>query len=82
MILHSASKSPSLPRARAGMMSSALDDAPQVCGTLQSVYAAGMSERLPFGRMTRTSSTPRRFMLLITASVWPSNAWRSRMIVT
>jgi hypothetical protein len=41
-----------------------------------------MSDRLPFGRMTRTSSTPRCFMLLMTASVWPSKAWRFRMIVT
>jgi hypothetical protein len=35
----------------------------------QSVHAAGMSDRLPFGRMTNTSNTPRRLMLLITASV-------------
>ena len=48
----------------------------------QSVHAAGMSDRLPFGRMTSTSSTPRRLMLLITLSVWPSKAWRSRMTVT
>jgi len=48
----------------------------------QSVHAAGMSERLPFGRMTRTSSTPRRLMLLITTSVSPSNAWRLRITVT
>ena len=48
----------------------------------QSVHAAGMSDRLPFGRMTSTSNTPRRLMLLITASVWPSNAWRLRITVT
>jgi hypothetical protein len=82
MILRIASKSPSLPRARAAMASSALDDASQGCGTVQSVHAAGISDRLPFGRMTRTSSTLRRFMLLITASLWPSNAWHSRVIVT
>jgi hypothetical protein len=41
-----------------------------------------MSDRLPFGRMTSTNRTPRRLMLLITASVWPSNAWRLRMTVT
>ena len=48
----------------------------------QSVHAAGMSDRLPFGRMTSTSNTLRRLMLLITASVWPSNAWRLRITVT
>jgi hypothetical protein len=48
----------------------------------QSVHAAGMSDRLPFGRMTSTSNTPCRLMLLITASVWPSNAWRLRITVT
>jgi hypothetical protein len=40
----------------------------------QTVHAAGMSDRLPFGRMTSACNTPRRLMLLITASVWPSNA--------
>jgi hypothetical protein len=41
-----------------------------------------MSDRLPFGRMTSTSSAPRRLMLLIAVSVWPSNAWRLRVTVT
>jgi hypothetical protein len=33
-----------------------------------------MSDRLPSGKTTRTRRTPRRRMLLITASEWPSNA--------
>jgi hypothetical protein len=33
-------------------------------------------------QMTSTSNTPRRLMLLITASVWRSNAWPLRMTVT
>jgi hypothetical protein len=41
-----------------------------------------MSDRLPFGRMMSTSSTPRRLMLLITVSVWPSKAWPLRAMVT
>src|ERR1700736_4109988 len=48
---------------------------------LQSVHSAGMSDRLPSGKTTRTRRTPRRRMLLITASDWPSKAWRSRVIV-
>jgi hypothetical protein len=79
MTLPSWSKSPSLPREDVQSISSSLDDAPAL---RQSVHAAGMRDRLPFGRMTSTSSTPRRLMLLITASVWPSNAWRLRRTVT
>jgi hypothetical protein len=41
-----------------------------------------MSDRLPFGRLTSASRTPRRLMLLITGSVCPSNAWRFRVTVT
>jgi hypothetical protein len=79
MTLPSWSKSPSLPREGARSISSSLGEASVSC---QSVHAAGMSDRLPFGRMTSTSSTPRRLMLLITVSVWPSNAWRLRVTVT
>ena len=79
MTLRSWSKSPSLPREDVWSISSSLGDA---SASRQSVHAAGMSDRLPFGRMTSTSSTPRRLMLLITASVWPSNAWRLRITVT
>jgi len=79
MTLPSWSKSPSLPREDVWMISSSLSDA---SASRQSVHAAGMSDRLPFGRMTSTSNTPRRLMLLITASVWPSNAWPLRMTVT
>ena len=77
MTLPSWSKSPSLPREDVSSPSDALASASR-----QSVQAAGMSDRLPFGRMASTSGTPRRLMLLITASVWPSNAWRLRMTVT
>ena len=80
MTLPSWSKSPSLPREDVSSISS-LSDA-LTSASRQSVHAAGMSDRLPFGRMTRTSKTPRRLMLLITASVWPSNAWRLRITVT
>lgn len=79
MTLPSWSKSPSLPREDVWMISSSLGDA---SASRQSVHAAGMSDRLPFGRMTSTSNTPRRLMLLITASVWRSNAWPLRMTVT
>jgi predicted protein tyrosine phosphatase len=44
--------------------------------------APAMSERLPSGRLASRSNTPRRRMLLMTAKVRPSKAWRSRMIVT
>ncbi len=79
MTLPSWSKSSSLPREDVWMISSSLSDA---SASRQSVHAAGMSDRLPFGRMTSTSNTPRRLMLLITASVWRSNAWPLRMTVT
>ena len=80
MTLPSRSKSPSLPREDVSSISS-LSDA-LTSASRQSVHAAGMSDRLPFGRMTSMSNTPRRLMLLITASVWPSNAWRLRITVT
>ena len=79
MILRRASKSPSLPREDVRSRSPLLSDA---SASRQSVHAAGTSDRLPFGRMTSTSNTPRRLMLPITASVWPSNAWRLRVTVT
>jgi hypothetical protein len=79
MTLPSWSKSPSLPREDVWIISSSLSDG---LASRQSVHAAGMSDRLPFGRMTSTSNTPRRLMLLITASVWRSNAWPLRMTVT
>jgi len=79
MTLPSRSKSPSLPREDVWSISSSPSEA---SASRQSVQAAGMSDRLPFGRMTSTSNTPRRLMLLITASVWPSNAWRLRTTVT
>jgi len=81
MTLPSRSKSPSLPREDVWSISSSPSDG-LASASRQSVQAAGMSDRLPFGRMASTSSTPRRLMLLITASVWPSNAWRLRMTVT
>ena len=65
MTLRSWSKSPSLPREDARSISSSLGDASP---PRQSVHAAGMSDRPPFGRMTSTSRTPRRLMLLITES--------------
>ena len=52
------------------------------CSGLQSVHSAGTSDRLPSGKATRTRRTPRRRMLLIAASDWPSKAWRWRVIVT
>jgi hypothetical protein len=48
----------------------------------QSVQAAGMSERVPFGNMTRTRRTPRRRILVIAASDRPSNGCRLRVITT
>jgi len=62
-------------------ISSSLGDA-LTSASRQSVHAAGMSDRLPFGRMTSTSNTPRRLILLITGSIRPSNAWRLRITVT
>ena len=41
-----------------------------------------MSERVPFGKITRTRRTPRRRMLVITASELPSNGCRSRVTTT
>lgn len=79
MTLRSWSKSPSLPREDVRSISSSLGNASPA---RQSVQAAGMSDRLPFGRMTSTSSTPRLLMLPIAASVRPSNAWRLRVTVT
>ena len=79
MTLPSRSKSPSLPREDVWSIASSLSDA---WALAQSVHAAGMSDRLPFGRMTSASRTPRRLMLLITGSVCPSNAWRFRVTVT
>jgi len=81
MTLPSWSKSPSLPREDVWSISSSPSDAAP-SASRQSVHAAGMSDRLPFGRITSTSNTPRRLMLLITASVWPSNAWRLRITLT
>src|SRR6516164_171456 len=49
---------------------------------IQSVQAAGMSERVPFGKITSTTRTPRRRMLVITASDRPSNGCRLRVITT
>ena len=46
---------------------------------LQSVQAAGMSVRLPSGKITSKSRTPRRFRLLMTESRHPSKGWRLRM---
>ena len=80
MILRRWSKSPSLPRSWAPPASSA--GVRLACSAFQSVQSAGISERLPSGKTTRTSRTPRRRMLLITASDWPSKAWRSRVMVS
>jgi hypothetical protein len=41
-----------------------------------------MSERLPSGTLTSRSKTPRRRMLLITASDWRSKAWPSQVMIT
>jgi hypothetical protein len=79
MTLRSWSKSPSLPREDVRSISSLLSDA---SASPQSVQAAGMSDRLPFGRMTSTSSAPRCLMAWITQRVWSSKAWRRRITVT
>ena len=81
MMVASWSKSASLPSEDAPLISSSPGDA-STPASRQSVHAAGMSDRLPFGRMTRTSNTPRRLMLWIALSAWPSNAWPLRVIVT
>jgi hypothetical protein len=75
------SKSASLPRLPIAVPSFGDGQLP-VSSSPQSVHFAGMSERLPSGRLTSRSNTPRRRMLLMTAKVRPSKAWRSRMIVT
>ena len=67
--------------------------APSVCGkssmlvggapfSCQSVHAAGMSERLPSGRLASNRRTPRLRILLMTAKLWPSKAWHFRVIIT
>jgi hypothetical protein len=58
MILRKWSKSSSLPRS--WEMWEVGADAGSV---IQSVQAAGISERVPFGKITRTRRTPRRRML-------------------
>ena len=50
--------------------------------TCQSVHAAGMSERLPSGKLASNSRMPRLRMLLITAKLWPSKAWHLRVMIT
>ncbi|HEX4707764.1 MAG TPA: hypothetical protein VH229_08535 [Candidatus Udaeobacter sp.] len=67
--------------------------APSMCGksptlvggdpfSWQSVQAAGMSERLPSGRVTSNNKTPRLRMLPMTAKLWPSKAWHLRVMIT
>jgi hypothetical protein len=48
----------------------------------QSVHAAGISARLPSGRLASNSTTPRLRMLLMTDKVWPSKAWHLRVMIT
>jgi hypothetical protein len=48
----------------------------------QSVQPAGMRERLPSGSTTSSNKVPRRLMVPITGNERPSNACRSRKIVT
>ena len=75
-------KSPSLPRSWSpSPTSSGPAFGPPARGSIESTQP-GMSDRLPSGKTTRTRRTPRRRMLLIAASDWPSKAWRSRVIVT
>jgi hypothetical protein len=50
--------------------------------TCQSVHAAGMSERLPSGKLASNSRMPRRRMLPMTAKLWPSKAWHFRVMIT
>jgi hypothetical protein len=50
--------------------------------TFQSVHAAGMSERLPSGKLASNSRTPRLRMLPMTAKLWPSKAWLLRVMIT
>jgi hypothetical protein len=67
--------------------------APSVCDELprlvagasficQSVHAAGMSERLPSGKLASNRRTPRLRMLPMMAKLWPSKAWHLRVIIT
>ena len=63
MTLRSWSKSPSLPRSWElweVALESRADADVSTCSICQSVQAAGMSERVPFGKITRTRCTPRR----------------------
>jgi hypothetical protein len=66
---------------------------PSVCGkssmlvgsasfSRQSVHAAGMSERLPSGRLASNRRTPRLRILLMTAKLRPSKAWHFRVMIT
>ena len=48
----------------------------------QSVHAAGISDRLPSGRLTSKRRTPRLRMLLMTAKLRPSKAWHFRVMIT
>jgi hypothetical protein len=73
MILRRWSKSPSLPRSWEMWEFAPAAAVPVDWSVFQSVHAAGMSERVPFGKITRTRRTPRRRMLVITASDRPSN---------
>jgi hypothetical protein len=65
---------------------SVCDESPSLVGgaafTCQSVHVAGMSERLPSGKLASNSRTPRLRMLSITAKLWPSKAWHLRVIIT
>ena len=73
MILRRWSKSLSL--ARSWELSSASSSDVRVVGSaFQSVHFAGINERLPSGRATRTKRTPRRRILLIAANARPSKA--------
>jgi hypothetical protein len=62
------------------------DESPSLVGgatfTCQSVHAAGMSERLPSGRLASNSRTPRLRMPPMTAKLWPSKAWHFRVMIT
>jgi hypothetical protein len=66
MTLRRCSKSPSLPREPSALVS--LDGVCPNGSVFQLVQIAGMSDRLPSGKTARTRSTPRRRILLITAS--------------
>ncbi len=62
------------------------DESPSLVGgatfTCQSVHVAGMSERLPSGKLASSSRTPRLRMLPMTAKLWPSKAWHFRVMIT